>query len=57
MVNRKRNLMLHIRLTKKEKDLIKKVANLKNSTITDLLLTLIEKEYEKIENENEEIDK
>ena len=57
MVNRKRNLMLHIRLTKKEKDLIKKVAILKDSTITDLLLKLIEKEYEKIENENKEINK
>lgn len=56
MVNRRRNLILHIRLTKEEKELIKSVANLKGMTITDLLIQWTKKEYEKIENENKEME-
>ena len=46
---RRRNLNLHVRLTKEEIELIKSLAKFKEITITDLLLQWAKKEYEKIQ--------
>ena len=51
MENRKRNLNLHVRLTKDEIDLIRKLAKIKDITITDMLLNWAKNEYEKLEKE------
>lgn len=51
MENRKRNLVFYFRLTKEERELIKTVANLKGMTMTDMIIELVKKEYEKIEME------
>ena len=50
-MSRKRNLSLHVWVTKEERELIKKVANLKGVTVTDLILQWTKKEYEKLEKE------
>ena len=51
MVNRRRNLNLHVRLTKEEIELIKTVATLKGMTLTDTLIEWAKKDYEKIKEE------
>ena len=48
-MSRKRNLSLHMWVTKEERELIKAVATLKGVTVTDLIIELAKKEYEKIE--------
>lgn len=48
-MTRKRNLSLHMWVTKEERELIKTVAILKGVTVTDLLIELSRKEYKKLE--------
>ena len=47
-MSRKRTLNLHLMLSKEEKELIKAVADLRGMIVTNLILELVEKEYEKI---------
>ena len=49
MVNRKRNIHLHLMFTKEEKELLKSLADLKNMSMTNMILEWIKKEYEKLE--------
>ena len=46
MVNRRRNLNLHLMFTKEEKELLKTVANLKGITMTEFINECVKKEYE-----------
>lgn len=48
MANRRRNINLHLMFTKDEKELIKKVSTIKGVTITDLIMELVKKDYEKL---------
>ena len=54
MVNRKRNLNLHIWLTSQEKETLKKLATLKGMSVTDIIVELSLKEYEKLIQRKEE---
>ena len=47
-MTRKRTLNLHLMLSEEEKILIKKVADLRGMIVTNLILELVKKEYEKI---------
>ena len=44
MVNRKRNIHLHLMFTKEEKELLKSLAVLKNISMTELIMELVKKE-------------
>ena len=48
MVNRKRNEKLGLWLTSQEKETLKKLAVLKDMSVTDIIVELSLKEYEKL---------
>ena len=49
--NRKRNIRFNLYLSEKEKEMIFKISQSTGLTYTDLLVTWIHKEYEKLEKE------
>lgn len=49
MVNRKRNLRLGLWLSREEKELIKSVADIKGILVTNLIIELVRKEKERLE--------
>ena len=53
-MSRKRTLNLHLMLSEEEKDLIKKVATLRGMIVTNLILELVRKDYEKLIQRKEE---
>ena len=54
-MNRKRNIRFNLYLSKEEKEMIYKISQVTGLSYTDLLVNWIKNDYEKIENENKEI--
>ena len=54
MINRKRNVKLGLWLTQQEKQTLKKLATLKGMSVTDIIVELSLKDYEKLIQRKEE---